>query len=149
MTTTDAALWFLDIRIGFPSQYFIYHTVPAAVRNDPTLAKAFGVEKLRTAGEKPNGKNIDHAASPHLIAKVSAAKAALVAGGFATSDAEWDFVQSDALPEPVNALYAMVYGFHTGPGQPFAPWGSTLSTLTGQMAAWMDQYLEPSDVTIR
>eukprot|EP01050_Picozoa_sp_SAG11_P019950 SAG11_NODE_3264_length_2570_cov_1.938486_1_plen_108_part_00 len=107
------------------------------------------MEKLRAGGEKPTGRNIDHAASPHLIAKVAAAKAALVAAGFTTCDAEWDAVRSDALPEPVNALYAMVYGFQTAPGQPYKPWGSALSTLTGQMAAWIDQYLEPTDVTIR
>ena len=143
-----AALHPADIRIGFPEEFFVRCNIPASIREDERLAKAAGVGPLRKPGDETDNKNSDYAASPHIQAKLAAAKARLAMTGFTVVEEEWGEVASGPLG-PVNALYQMTHGFESAPGEMFQPWGPSLSTLTGQMAAWMDQYLEPTDVTVR
>ena len=99
-----------------------------------------------------------------------AAREALDAAGFALLDREWGDVTSEKLGT-VSALYHMQWGWESAPGEHWNDfsfdsltgtlptplsccfagehWEGGLSSLTGQMAAWIDQYLEPTEVTVR
>ena len=134
---TVASLPTSAIRIGFPQEMFVEYNIPKSVREHNEINKLD-----EETGERSMGPDIK--ASPAILSKIATARLCLGNDGFDLVDAEWGSVTSDKLGT-VNALYHMQWGWETGPGQ---HWTGGLSSLTGQMAMWINEYLE-TDVTVR
>jgi Asp-tRNA(Asn)/Glu-tRNA(Gln) amidotransferase A subunit family amidase len=131
------------IRIGFPQEFFVRYSIPASVMAHEGIKK--GKKKKKQEAGDDEGLGPDISASPSILAKLAAARARLAAAGFSLLDEEWGDVRSEKLGS-VSALYHMQWGWEHAPGK---HWTGGLGTLTGQMGAWIDQYLEPTDVTVR
>ena len=115
------------------------YNIPASVRANDQINKPD--EKT---GDHPMGPDIK--ASPSILRKIATARASLEKSGFTVLDHEWGDVTSEKLGR-VSALYHMQWGWDMAPGK---HWGSgVMSSLTGQMAMWINEYLEPTDVTVR
>lgn len=127
------------------------YNIPDVVLKNPTLNPP--ADQKQPDGPRQLGPCIR--ASDHILSKVNLATEVLEEAGFTMCRQEWGLTTSDSPLGPgVNLLYHMQFGFEVAPGVPWGLWSNgggpkTMSSLTGQMAAWMDQYLEPIDVTVR
>jgi hypothetical protein len=132
-----AALPTSEIKIGCPQEMFVEYNIPQSVREHDEINKPD-----EETGERPMGPDIK--ASPSIQSKIATARASLEAAGFSVMDKEWGDVTSEKLGT-VSALYHMQWGWESAPGK---HWSGGLSSLTGQMAMWINEYLD-TDVTVR
>lgn len=132
-----AALPTSEIKIGCPQEMFVEYNIPQSVREHDEINKPD-----KETGERPMGPDIK--ASPSILSKIATARASLEAAGFSILDKEWNEVTSEKLGT-VSALYHMQWGWESAPGK---HWTGGLSSLTGQMAMWINEYLD-TDVNVR